>query len=143
VLLTAGCSGGSGPVAVTGAPAPIGAAAASCQALLTALPDSLGKGLNRRDVTPDGVSAAAYGSAAVLVTCGAEGVAPGYQPDSMVSDHDGVKWFQEEADGRARWSTPTRRPQVTLAFPDDLLPFDVIAGVTPAVLAHTRDTGAA
>ncbi|WP_007516648.1 MULTISPECIES: DUF3515 family protein [Pseudofrankia] len=139
-LFAAGCSGGSAAVAVTGAPAPTGETATSCRALLDALPDSLGDGLDRRQVTPQGVSAAAFGSAPVLVTCGAEGVAAGYRPDSVVSEHDGVKWFPEDAAGRSRWSTPTRRPQVTLTFPDDVLPYNVIAAVTPAVLAHTADT---
>jgi hypothetical protein len=138
----ASCAGGSGPVTVTGAPAPVGAAATSCRALLDALPASLGAGLDRRPVRPAGVSAAAYGSAPVLVTCGAEGVAAGYRPDSVVSEHDGVQWFPEEAAGTSRWSTPTRRPQVTLTFPDDVLPYNVIAAVNPAVRTHTAEESA-
>ncbi|MDT3443765.1 MULTISPECIES: DUF3515 family protein [unclassified Pseudofrankia] len=139
-LFAAGCAGGPKPVTVTGAPTPTGEAAASCRALLDALPDSLGEGLDRRQVTPQGVAAAAFGSAPVLVTCGVEGVATTYRPDSVVSEHDGVRWFPEEAEGRSRWSTPTRRPQVTLTFPDDIVPYNVIAAVNPAVLAHTVDT---
>ncbi|MBL7497004.1 DUF3515 family protein [Frankia sp. CN7] len=136
-LAAAGCGGGSGPVAVSGAPAPAGEAADQCRALLESLPDSLGDGLDRREVTPEGVSAAAYGKGPVLLTCGAEGVAAGYQPDSDLRDNAGVGWFVETAGEQSRWSTPTRRPQVTLTFPAGVQPFEVLQTLAPAILADT------
>jgi hypothetical protein len=134
------CSNGSAPVRVTGVPTPTGAAAASCRALLAALPGSLGKGLGRRAVTPADAFAAAYGKAPVLLTCGADGVAAGYQKTSDVAQIDKVSWFSEEADGRTRLSTPTRRPQVTMLLPDGLAAWDILVTVAPAIQAHTVST---
>ncbi|WP_232303665.1 DUF3515 family protein [Pseudofrankia sp. DC12] len=140
VIALCGCGGGSGPVQVTGAPTPTGAAAASCRALLAALPDSLGKGLDRREVSPPGVFAAAYGKAPVVLTCGADGVPATYQKTSDVAQVNDVSWFSEDASGRTRLSTPTRRPQVTMLLPGDAQPWDLLVAVASAVRAHTTST---
>jgi hypothetical protein len=140
VIAVAGCGGGSGPVKVTGAPVPTGAAAESCRKLLAALPDSLGEGLDRRAVSPAGVFAAAYGKAPVLLTCGQGGVAAGYQKTSQVAQVQGVSWFSQEADGRTSLSTPTRRPQITVLLPDSLDAWDILVTAAPAITAHTVST---
>jgi hypothetical protein len=139
-LLTAACAPGGGTLKVTGAPAPTGRFAASCQALLRALPGSLGPGLGRRQVSPSGVSAAAWGTGPVLLTCGAAGSAPGFQPTSEVEGVNGVDWFPEQLSGRTRWSTPTRAPQVVVLIPADVPPDEVLVTLANAVTAHTAST---
>jgi Protein of unknown function (DUF3515) len=140
MIAVAGCGGGSRPVRVTGAPTPTATAAASCRALLAALPDSLGKGLGRRSVSPDGVFAAAYGKRPVLVTCGADGVPAGYQKTSEVAQVDRVSWFSEQAADNTRLSTPTRRPQVSVLLPADAPSWDILVAVAPSIVAHTVST---
>jgi hypothetical protein len=137
LALTAACSSVSVPVTVTGAPTPAGPAAASCQALLAALPGSLGKGLDRRGITPGGAFAAAWGAGPVLLTCGQTGTAPGYTQTSHVEEDLGVDWYLDKAGTAARWSTPTRLPQVILVIPAGVDPEPVVGGVTPAICAHT------
>jgi hypothetical protein len=88
------------------------------------------------------VSAAAFGPAPALLTCGATGAAASYRPDALLSEVDGVGWFVENADGTARYSTPTRTPQVVLTLPDDVQAFEVLVTLAPVVLAHTRSTTA-
>jgi hypothetical protein len=134
-LTAAGCS--SAPVTVTGAPTPTGSAAASCQALLAALPGSLGKGLDRRGITPGGASAAAWGAGPILLTCGETVLAPGYTTTSHVEEDLGVDWYLDKAGTAARWSTPTRQPQVILVIPAGVDPGPVVGGVTAAICAHT------
>jgi hypothetical protein len=137
-LTLTGVACSSAPVAVTGAPTPTGSAATSCQALLAALPDSLGKGLDRRKVSPPGASAAAWGDGPVLLTCGEARTVPGYQPTSQVIEANKVDWYIDQAGSRSRWSTPTRRPQVILVLPADLQPDQVIGRISAAILAHTK-----
>ena len=137
-LTAAGCSSGTSPVTVTGAPTPTGSAATSCQRLLAALPDSLGKGLDRRKVSPAGASAAGWGAAPVLLTCGETRTVPGYLPTSEVEEDLGVDWFLDKAGSAARWSTPTRQPQVILVIPTSADPATVVGGVTAAICANTR-----
>ena len=136
----AGCSDDDGPVEVTGAPSPTGADAASCEALVAALPSSLGDGLDRRTVDPPVPTAAAWGSAPAVLTCGADGVAPTYRPDSMLSVVDDVGWFAEELDDSVRYSTPTRRPQVVLTLPADVPAFEPLVALAEPVLAQTTST---
>ncbi|MBX6391076.1 MAG: DUF3515 family protein [Frankia sp.] len=139
-LVAAGCGGG-GPVEVTGAPTPTAEAATACRALLDALPDSLGDGLDRREARPADVFAAAYGSRPALLTCGATGVSPSYAPDATLSDVDCVGWFHEELDDdTVRFSTPTRTPQVVLMLPADADAFGALTAIAPAVRAHTTST---
>jgi hypothetical protein len=140
VIALAGCGGGSGPVQVTGAPTPTGAAAASCRALLAALPASLGKGLDRRDVSPSGVFAAAYGKSPVVLTCGADGLPASYQKTSDVAEVNQVSWFSEQTAGKTLLSTPTRRPRVTMLVRDDAQAWDLLVAVASAVRAHTTST---
>jgi hypothetical protein len=140
LIALAGCGGGSGAVTVTGAPTPTGASAASCRALLSALPDSLGKGLDRREVSPAGAFAAAYGTKPIVLTCGADGVPATYEKTSEVAEVNGVSWFSENADGSTRLSTPTRRPQVTMVVPGDAQTWDLLVAVAPAIRAHTTST---
>ncbi|WP_420497641.1 DUF3515 family protein [Parafrankia soli] len=134
--------GGPGPVAITGAPAPAGADRASCEALTAALPDSLGDGLDRREVEPPAPTTAAFGSDPVVLTCGASGVAATYRPDSTLSEVDQVAWFTEDVGSQVRYSTPTRTPQVVLTLPADRQAFEVLVALAPAVRAHTRSTTA-
>nr|MDT0666211.1 DUF3515 family protein [Micromonospora sp. DSM 115978] len=137
-LLT-GCSD-DGAVMVSDAPTPVGAEAASCEALIADLPVSLGDDLDRRTVEPPVPTAAAWGSAPAVLTCGAEGAAAGYRPDSMLSVVNDVGWFTEQLDGTVRFSTPTRRPQVVLTLPSDIAAFGPLTALSAAVLEHTTST---
>jgi hypothetical protein len=142
VLTAAGCGGGSGPLTVAGTPTPTGTAAAACRALLTALPDTLGKNLGRREISPAGAFAAAYGKGPILLTCGADGLPATYQKTSEVAQINNVSWYSEEAAGRTRLSTPTRRPQVTVLLPgqNDARTWDLLVTLAPAIVAHTTST---
>jgi hypothetical protein len=128
----------TGPLTVTGAPTPSAGGAASCRALLAALPGSLGTGLGRRAVSPPGVSAAAWGRGPVLLTCGAKGTAPGYTQSSQVEEIESVDWYPEQTSTGSRWSTPTRQPQVVVLIPADVPPADVLVEIAPAIRATTR-----
>ncbi|OAA20901.1 Protein of unknown function (DUF3515) [Frankia sp. EI5c] len=132
--------GGSGPVTITGVPTPTGGDQTACAAFVAALPDSLGEGLDRRDVSPPVATAAAFGSAPAVVTCGASGVGAAYQRTSVLSEIDDVGWFTEDLGDLMRYSTPTRSPQVVLTLPADRQAFEVLVALGPAVRAHTRPT---
>lgn len=134
--------GGPGPVSITGVPTPAAEEQAACSALTGALPGSLGKGLGRREVEPPVATAAAFGPDPVVLTCGASGVAAGYQPTSLLSEVDGVGWFSEDVGDRIRYSTPTRVPQVVVTLPADRQAFEVLVALAAAVSAHTRATTA-
>lgn len=140
-LALVGCSG-PGPVDIAGAPTLTGTELAACTALTADLPDSLGDGLARRELASPLPGAAAFGDPPVVVTCGAEGVAAGYQPDALLSEVDGVGWFAEQLDDRVRYSTPTRRPQVVLTLPADRQAFEVLVALASPVREHTASTTA-
>lgn len=133
--------GGAGPVTIIGAPTPAAPDRAACADLVVALPASLGEGLDRREVEPPVASAAAFGSEPAVLTCGAAGVAAGYQPTSMLSEIDGVGWFSEDlGDQGVRYSTPTRTPQVVLTLPAGRQSFEALVAVAPAIRDHTTVT---
>ena len=94
-LALTGCSGD--PVEVSG-PAPAGAAAEACQALVDAVPDTPGD-QERREVEGDGIGAA-WGDPPVVLSCGV-GVPEGFDEFSTCLEVDGVGWFvppEQEAD---------------------------------------------
>ncbi|EFC79562.1 DUF3515 family protein [Parafrankia sp. EUN1f] len=133
--------GGPGPVSITGAPTPAVGDRAACAALIAALPDSLGAGMDRREVKPPVANAAAYGAKPdAVLTCGATGVAASYQPTTVLSAIDEVGWFTEALGDRTRYSTPTRTPQVVLTLPADQQAFEVLVALAPSVREHTRPT---
>lgn len=141
LLLLTGC-GGPGPVRLANVPIPSGAAEAACAALVASLPSSLGSSLDRRDLDPPERTAAAYGSAPAVLTCGATGRAASYRPDVTLSVVDDVGWFAEDLGETVRYSTPTRQPQVVLTIPADVQAFDVLVTIAPAVRAHSVSTTA-
>ncbi|MCK9876151.1 DUF3515 domain-containing protein [Frankia sp. Ag45/Mut15] len=145
VLLGAAC-GGPGPVRLTNVPVPAASLGAACEALVRALPSSLGAHLDRRTLKPAQATAVAYGRGPAVLTCGAAGVPASYRPDATLSFVDDVGWFSERIGDGLRFSTPTRSPHVVLSLPAttlaDVQPFDVLVTVGAAVRAHTRATTA-
>jgi hypothetical protein len=127
-------------VRLSGVPTPTGADAAACEALVAELPTSLGDGLGRRMVEPPVPTAAAWGAAPAVLTCGAAGVAATYRPDAMLAVVNDVGWFTEQLDGSIRYSTPTRLPQVVLTLPADVQAFEPLVALSGPVLAHTSPT---
>jgi hypothetical protein len=138
--LLVGCGSDDGPVRLTGVPTPTAAEAAACEALVAELPVSLGEGLDRRALDPSVPTAAAWGPAPSVLTCGAPGVATTYRADAMLSVVNEVGWFTEALDGSVRYSTPTRRPQVVVTLPDDVQAFEALVALSEPVLAHTSPT---
>ncbi|ABD12962.1 MULTISPECIES: DUF3515 family protein [Frankia] len=140
LLALVGC-GGPGSIRLTNVPIPAESVRSSCVDLVHDLPPSLGDDLDRRTLDPPQATAAAYGAAPVVLTCGAPGLPASYRPDAMLSVVDDVGWFAENLGGTTvRYSTPTRQPQVVLTLPADVQAFEVLVSVAPAVRAHSRST---
>ncbi len=143
--LLAGC-GGPGRVHVAGATA-LGAAQAQCRALVAALPNKVA-GQDRRDVSPAGASAGAWGDPPVVLRCGVARPAA-LRPTSSCFEVDRVGWLATQ-DGKAvsasapikgtlDFTTIGRSVYVEVSVPDAYQPqADALADLARAVTAATR-----
>ncbi|MDQ3431213.1 MAG: DUF3515 domain-containing protein [Actinomycetota bacterium] len=126
------------PVAVD-APAPEGAAATACQRLAQQLPETL-DGLERRDVEPRTLTAAAWGEPPVVMRCG---VPPptALRPTSELFVVNGIDWFAEPLQGGAqqrgvRFTTTGRVANITVTVPAAHAPeADVLVDLAAPVAA--------
>jgi hypothetical protein len=134
-LSLAGCS--AGPVDVVD-PEPTGAAASECRAFLRAMPEEL-VDEERRDVSPDGATAAAWGDPAIVVRCGVD--EPGaLTPSSRCDVINDVGWFAEELDSELRFTTIGRSVHLEVTVPDDYSPAaDVLVKLAEAVTTTTTE----
>ncbi|CAN5573389.1 hypothetical protein BH24ACT13_BH24ACT13_14520 [soil metagenome] len=108
----AGCA--PAPVAVD-PPAPEGAAATVCRQLAQRLPDTV-DGLERRDVEPRTVTAAAWGEPPVVLRCGMP-PPTGLHPTSELFVVNGIDWFAEDLSAGVRFTTTDRVANVTVTVP--------------------------
>ena len=123
-------------------PALTGPDAAACDALIEALPSSVGDQL-RRPVDPEDAYGAAYGEPAIVLRCGVSKPA-GLVAESTCSTINGVDWFvpqdqveQESADIVA--TTIGRTPYVEMRIPSRYRPTDAeFVDVAAAIKQHTK-----
>ena len=144
--LLAGCGGGPGPVHVTG-PSVTGSVRAQCSRLVAALPQHVA-GKERRDVTPAGALAGAWGDPAVVLHCGVPRPAA-LRPTSYCFEIDHVGWLATQhgkavsvtspVQGTLDFTTIGRSVYVEVSVPDAYAPqADALADVAGAVARTTR-----
>jgi hypothetical protein len=110
--LLAGCSAHTVSVSP---PSPSGAVAEKCAHLGDTLPQSLGS-LHPRVISPRSPLVHAWGSPAVILTCGTPAPA-GYSATSAeTTEVDGVQWFQQRTGSLVVWTAlrPGAEPGQTL-----------------------------
>lgn len=135
LLAVSGCSR---EVAVT--PPPHEAtAAAVCARVAAALPTTLA-GQDRREVTPDTGSTAAWGDPPIVLRCGVP-VPAARTPTSLLTTVDDVDWFAEELTAGMLFTTDGRTVNVEVAVPDAYQPATVLVDLGP-VLASVDPAGA-
>ena len=139
LALLAACSGGeeTGAVEVESVDLPA-AQAKACTDVLAALPEELG-GLAPRDVTPRKASGRAWGSPAVVLTCGAS-MPEGFQPGASCEEVNGVGWYvptEQFSDLSADLTVYTigREPVVELVIPAEHRRNGAFAGDVLSTLA--------
>lgn len=113
-------SGGppAGPVAVAAVPAPW-SDSSDCQALLAALPETLGDYRRAELAAPAPQGAAAFtadGSDAVVLRCGLDRPVD-FVVGSPIQVVDHVQWFEVDEDDRATWYAVDREVYVALTLP--------------------------
>ena len=97
--------------------------AAVCRALLSKLSDHFGD-LPRRPVTAGPEQNAAYGEPPVTVACGTAGPTP---PDgAQYIEIQGICWYQDDTDGKRRWSLQGREVPVVVTGPSGFLGQDLV-----------------
>jgi hypothetical protein len=144
--LLAGCGGGPGPVHVAG-PSPTGSARAQCSRLVAALPQRVA-GNDRRDITPAGALAGAWGDPAVVLRCGVPRPAA-LRATSYCFEIDHVGWLATQHGKAVSVSSPVRGTldfttigrsvYVEVSVPDAYAPqADALADVAGAVARTTR-----
>lgn len=123
-----GCLAFAGLVALTGCarsvqvdvPSPDVGAATVCRQLLAALPDTVAS-RSRREVSPSGALAAAWGDPAIVLRCGVPEPAA-MSPSAQVVEVDGVTWLPEELTAGYLFTTYRRAAFVEVSVPDDYAP---------------------
>lgn len=128
-----GCGLGFGAVEVDAFEAMSGSQTA-CENLISSLPEVVSDAV-RRDVSPDGAQAAAWGQPAVVLRCGV-GLPPQYQPDDILTVIDGVAWLPVDGMGGQFFATVDRNPIVEVAVPDAYSPPDVLGDLAESVAAQ-------
>ncbi len=114
----------------------------ACAQLLEALPERLA-GLDRRETSPPGAPARAWGDPAVVVECGTP-ASEEFDGLSTCQEVDGVEWFVPEeqiADQSADvvMSTIGFAPTVTVRVPAERRPpMDVFVELAPAIRTSLR-----
>ncbi len=128
--LLSGCSG-EVPVAV---PEPALSAAAACEALSDALPDTV-RGQDSRPTDPRSPFTAAWGDPPITLRCGVERPAQ-LTPTSDIAEVDGVAWLPVELTEGYRFVTTGRFAFVEVDVPDDYAPeVDALVDLAEAVAA--------
>jgi len=142
----AGCGGRPGPVHVA-TPTVGGSVRAQCSQLVAALPQQVA-GQNRRDVTPAGAQAGAWGDPAVVLRCGVPRPAA-LRPTSYCFEIDHVGWLATQhgkavsvtspVQGTLDFTTIGRSVYVEVSVPEAYAPqADALADVAEAVAKTTR-----
>jgi hypothetical protein len=142
----AGCGGRPGPVHVA-TPSVSGTVRAQCSRLVAALPQQVA-GQDRRDVTPAGAQAGAWGDPAVVLRCGVPRPAA-LRPTSYCFEIDHVGWLATQhgkavsvtspVQGTLDFTTIGRSVYVEVSVPDAYAPqADALADVAGAVRRTTR-----
>jgi hypothetical protein len=96
-------------------PTPIGSVAEHCARLADLLPQRL-EALRPRVTSPRSGLVHAWGSPAVILTCGV-GAPAGYSPTSSETTAvDGVRWFQQTGSSLVTWTAlrPGVHPKMTI-----------------------------
>ena len=116
-------------------PEPTGSTAEACAAFQSALPASLSTVGERREVTPQSSTTAAYGDPPVGIRCGVSTPAA-LVPTSTLVTVDGIDWFPEELSGGWRMTTVNRVAGVEITVPTDQGPApSVAADLAPTISA--------
>jgi hypothetical protein len=149
-VLLAGCSSaGPGTLSVP-PPTPAAADARACGGLVDAVPDRVA-GQDRRSVEPDKGLVAAWGSPAIVLTCGVPRPA-GLRPDSQCFTVDGIDWLATQGgrevhtrapiEGTLVFTTVDRSPYVAVRVPPAYEPAaDALVDLGAAVKQHTTSVG--
>ena len=127
LLLPACTSGGSEvaprPTAPVDVPVPTATAdlvVSSCSALLRAVPEEIGDGLRRREVTGDPLRTAAWGEPAVTLECGVDRPTRAEPPVALGPNDDGplVAFTTRDVGAATRFTTSDRAVTVAVTVPD-------------------------
>lgn len=106
----------------------------ACAALVAELPERLSN-QERRAVEPDSGSAAAWGDPPVVLRCGVAEPAA-LQPDSPLTDINGITWFAEERSKGFVFTSVGLQPRVEVTVPAAYAPEgSVLVQLTPALSA--------
>lgn len=119
-LLLAGCGGSGDSAAEVPAPAPEGAAAELCRALVERLPDSMYE-QERRPVEPESDFAAAWGDPAVVVRCGVERP-EALQADSELIAVNEVAWLPQPPERPSLYTAVGHEVYVEMSIPPSYEP---------------------
>ncbi len=92
----------------------------SCSALLRAVPEELGDGLKRREVTGDPLRTAAWGDPAVTLECGVPRPARAEPPVAIGPNDDGplMTFTTRDVGPGTRFTTSDRAVTVAVTVPD-------------------------
>ena len=150
LLLTACTSSGpevrptpTGPVDVP-VPSPTATlVVSSCSALLRALPEEIGEGLRRREVTGDPLRTAAWGEPAVTLECGVERPTRAEPPVELGPNDEGplVAFTTRDVGAGTRFTTSDRAVTVAVTVPD-VYDSQVLVDLTGALRALPTPTPA-
>ena len=106
----------------------------ACAALVAKLPERLSN-QERRTIEPDSGSAAAWGDPPVVLRCGV-GEPARLQPDSPLTDINGITWFAEERSKGYVFTSVGLQPRVEVTVPDAYAPEgSVLVQLAPALSA--------
>ncbi len=136
-MLLAGCARGVQMEPVQ--PEPTGAAGSACAAFQSALPESLSTVGDRREVTPESTTTAAYGDPPVGIRCGVP-VPGALAPTSELVTVDGVDWLPEELSGGWRMTTVKRVANVEITVPTEQGPAPSVASDLAPTITATLPT---
>lgn len=133
LVAVTGCSPDAVKVAV---PSPAPEVAASCDALVKALPDRVLDG-ERRKTEPASPLTAAYGDPPIEITCGIAPPADLAQSRSQCFEVNGVGWFAKEVGNGVIFTTIGRKLYLEVAVPAKYKPeANALTDVSDAVQAH-------
>lgn len=122
-------------------PEPTGSAATACADFTAALPASLSTVGERREVTSDSSTTAAYGDPPVGIRCGVPAPAALMATSTLVTV-DGIDWFPEELSGGWRMTTIDRVAAVEITVPTVQGPAPSVASdLAPTIAATVPTTG--
>ncbi len=125
-------------VEVSDVPTPDGQEARECAQLTADLPSTIGKGLEKRDVTPDSPLLAAWGKPAAVLRCGV-GIPATYRPGTDLTIVNNIGWYGDDRADDVVYTTITREPRVAVAIPKvHRSSFEVLVDLSGALAKHTQ-----